>query len=221
MRLAAAMRLTNDSRLVLVAVLTAALGACHSPAGGASREASEAAAAAQSTSAAADGLEISFEIRPGTRDERVPLREVVLRFRNVSTQPVRFYLPRGEAFRSGISALWFQAGEHRFVEPEPEPHGVVIEEEDFPLLDPGEERTFTQSFTLDPIPPGPSTRTQRRPGFEDGETVQVTWAYANDIVRWPAGQPTLDGPTQTLFGGGDIPFIWTGKLVVRADWRVR
>ena len=167
------------------------------------------------------GLEIFFEIRPGVRMDRVPMREAVLHFRNVSTEPVRFYLPRGEAFRAGMSTLRFQSGDRRFLEPEPQPHGVVIEEADFPLLGPGEEKTFVQSFCLDPMQPGPGTETARRPGFEDGKTVEVSWTYANNIMRWQGGQLTLDGPTKTLFGGEDIPFIRTGALAVQAKWLVR
>jgi hypothetical protein len=177
--------------------------------------------AVQSNHAQDKGLEIFFEIQPGVRMDQVPMRTAMLRFHNVSTQPVRFYLPRGEAFRAGMSTLRFQAGDKLFLEPEPHPHGVVIEEADFPLLAPGEEKSFEQPFTLDPMQPGPGTQTARRPGFEDGKTVQVSWSYTNKIVRWTGGQLTLDGPTKALFGGKDIPFIWTGELTVQASWLVR
>ena len=178
-------------------------------------------AVVRSNSAQDKGLEISFELRPEVRMDRVPMRTAVLRFHNVSKEPVRFYLPRAEAFRSGLSTVIFRAGDKLFAEPEPHPHGIVIEEDDFPLLAPGEEKTFEQSFTLDPMQPGAGTQTARRPGFEDGKSVQVTWSYSNEIVRWAGGQLTLDGPTKTLFGGKDIPFIWTGKLTVEASWVVR
>jgi hypothetical protein len=178
-------------------------------------------ATARSNRAEDKGLEISCEIRPEVRTDRVPMRTAVLRFHNVSQAPVRFYLPRAEAFRAGLSTLLFQAGDHLFAEPDPQPHGIVIEEDDFPLLAPGEAKSFEQSFTLDPMQPGPGTRTARRPGFEDGKTVRVSWTYQNEIVRWAGGQLTLDGPTKTLFGGKDIPFIWTGKLTVEASWVIR
>jgi hypothetical protein len=227
------MQPTRDPRAAVVAALAAltaltalaaltALGGCRAPAGTTGAHgATTTGPAVQSSRAEADGLEISFEIRPGVRMDRVPMREAVLRFRNVSTQPVRFYLPRGDAFRAGISTLRFEAGERRFLEPEPQPHGVVIEEADFPLLAPGEQQTFAQPFTLDPIQPGPGTRTARRPGFEDGTPVTVSWTYANTIVRWAGGQLTLDGETEALFEGKDIPFIWTGELTVEARWLVR
>ena len=217
-----------------LAVLLGMFGAaCHAPAGNAGASAFDRSnretptggamtdTVVRSSHAQAKGLEISFEIRPEIRMDGVPMRTVVLRFHNVSTEPVRFYLPRGEAFRAGMSTLRFQAGDARFLEPEPQPHGVVIEEADFPLLAPGEEKTFEQTFTLDPMQPGAGTHTARRPGFEDGKTVRVSWSYANKIVRWGGGQLTLDGPTKTLFEGKDIPFIWTGELVVEASWLVR
>jgi hypothetical protein len=196
--------------------LFGALCACHTTTPGG---ATMTKAAAESNRAQDKGLEISFEIGAGVHKDR--MRDAVLRFRNVSTQPVRFYLPRGEAFRAGISTLRFQAGDGIFIEPEPQPHGVVIDEADFPLLAPGEEKTFAQPFTLDPVPPGPGTQTARRAGFEDGKTARVSWTYENKITRWEGGQQTLDGPTKTLFGGKDIPYIWTGELTVQASWLVR
>lgn len=167
------------------------------------------------------GLEIWFEVRPEVRADRVPLRVVVLHFHNVSSEPVRVYLPRGEAFRAGLSTLHFRAGDAVFVEPEPLPHGVVIEEADFPLIAPGEVKTFEQTFTLDPMQAGKGTNTARRRGFEDGASAHVTWTYQSSITRWAGGHSTLDGPTKSLFGGGDIPHLWTGKLTVQADWVIR
>lgn len=224
------MKPTRSTRLPFVA-LVGALGACHAPTGstatGGSDDSSRVAGgttvktAVESNRAQDKGLEISFEIRPGVQLDSVPMRTAVLRFHNVSTQPVRFYLPRGEAFRAGISTLRFQSGDAIFLEPEPHPHGVVIEEADFPLLAPGEAKTFEQPFTLDPIQPGVGTNTARRPGFEAGKTARVSWTYGNTIVRWAGGQMTLDGPMKTLFDGKDIPFIWTGELTVLASWLVR
>lgn len=175
----------------------------------------------RSNRAADKGLEIGFEIGPEVRRDRVPMRTVALHFHNTSSDPIRVYLPRGEAFRASISTLVFRSGAHVFLEPEPQPHGVVIEEDDFPLLAPGEEKTFEQTFTLDPMVPGPGVATARRAGFEDGETVDVRWTYENTITRWAGGQMTLDGPTKSLFGGGEIPHIWSGKLSVEARWVVR
>lgn len=171
---------------------------------------------------ASDGrLEIGLEIEPGIEMDRVPMHTARLRFRNVSSEPVRFYLPRPEAFRATISSLTLVPRQgHPMFEPEPQPHGYVVTEDDFHLLAPGEAREFTQRFTLDPFLPGPGNKTARRRGFEPGREVEVGWVYENSITRWAGGALTLDGPTKQLFDGGDIPHIWTGKLRVTMSWVV-
>lgn len=174
------------------------------------------------TAVATDGrLEIRLEMKPGVEVDRVPMRTAVLHFRNVGSEPLRFYLPRPDAFRATISTLVFRpkTGEPLF-EPEPHPHGYVVTEDDFHLLGPGEARDFTQKFTLDPFAPGAGTATARLPGFENGSEVQISWTYQSSIRRWAGGAQTLDGPTKQLFDGGDIPHIWTGKLTLRTAWIV-
>src|SRR4051812_8271328 len=42
----------------------------------------------QSNSATRDGLEISFSLTPEIRKDRIPLRVIVLRFKNVSSHPL-------------------------------------------------------------------------------------------------------------------------------------
>lgn len=167
-----------------------------------------------------DRLEIWLEIAPGTTPDRVPMRTAVLHFRNVGTGPVRFYLPNGEAFRAGISTLIFapDTAPPLFV-PEPQPHGYVVTEADFHLLEPGAATSFEQPFTIDPFPPGNQPPT-RLAGFESGYPVPVSWTYENSLTRWEGGRQTLDGVTQPLFGGEEIPHIWTGKLVVRMEWQI-
>lgn len=172
-------------------------------------------------SASANGLTISFTVRPGVEVDRVPMRTLLLHFRNVGKEPIRVFLPQAEAFRAAQSVVSFVSGKERFMVPEPRPHGYAISEIDFPLIAPGEERTFEQRFTLDPMKPSAGTATARRPGFEDGATVQIAWSYRNDLTRWRAGQATLDGPTRTVFGGGDIPGLWRGNLSVSTSWVVR
>jgi hypothetical protein len=217
----APMRTLMVLRSALVALLGALCAACPAPASGTGQAGTVPDAITRSSRVQDKGLEIFFEIRPDVRMDRVPMRTAVLHFHNVSQAPVRIYLPRSEEFRAGLSTLAFRAGAGSFFVPEPRPHGIVIEEDDFPLIAPGEDKTFEQSFTLDPMQPGAGSRTARRPGFEDGKTVPVSWTYSNDIVRWAGGQQTLDGPTKTLFEGKDIPHIWTGKLSAEASWSVR
>jgi len=176
---------------------------------------------ADGTGAASDDrLEISMRILPDVRMERVPTRTLELRFRNLTDGPLRIYLPRGEAFRANISTVVLSTEAGAFLSiPEPRPHGYVVGEEDFPLIEPGETLTATQSFTLDPFARGGGA-TARRPGFEEGTAVSVRWTYRNSIRRWEGGAPTLDGRTKQLFGGEDIPHIWTGELAVRTRWTV-
>ena len=46
----------------------------------------------------------------------------------------------------------------------------------------------------------------------EGGTFWVEWTYENQVERWEGGLLTMDGPTQELFGGEDIPHIWLGSL---------
>jgi hypothetical protein len=177
------------------------------------------AGAGRSSVAADKGLEIFFEVKREVHLDRIPMRTVTLHFRNAGKDPLRLYLPE-QAFRANISTLTFTAGGHAFSEPEPRPHGYVVTEADFPLLTPGEEKTFDQSFTLDPMAPGAGTGTVRRQGFGDGASVRVSWTYENALTRWEGGRPTLDGPTRTVFGGQDIPYLWRGRLTVETTWTV-
>ena len=165
-------------------------------------------------------LEIQIEIQPGATPDPVPMRTAVLHFRNRSSEPLRIYLPRGEMFRAGISSLLFSPEKAPLLlVPEPHPHGVVITEEDFPLLGPGESRAFTQSFTIDPVARG-GAGTARLEGFAAGSEIAVRWIYENQIDQWQGGAQTLDGPTRSLFGGEKIPHIWKGKLTAQMRWRV-
>lgn len=158
---------------------------------------------------------------PTVTMDRVPMRRALLHFRNVGAEPLRVYLPNGEAFRLNISSLFFvPEGGTPLMVPDPHPHGYVVTEADFHLLSPGEERSFAQPFTIDPFAPGAGNQTLRRPGFEPGRAVRVRWTYENRIRRWEGGRQTLDGPTVPLFGGQDIPFLWTGTLAVELAWTV-
>ena len=215
------MRACSILRAALVPLLGLLCAACPARARGTGQASSAADAADRSSREQDKGLEIFLEIQPGVRMDGVPTRSATLHFHNVSLAPIRIYLPRSEHFRAGLSTLVLRAGPNAFAVPEPQPHGIVIEEDDFPLIAPGEDKTFEQSFTLDPIGPGVGAVTARRLGFEDGKAVQVRWTYSNEIVRWAGGQQTLDGPTKTLFEGKDIPYIWTGQLSVEASWRIR
>lgn len=165
-------------------------------------------------------LSIQLEIKPGVVMDRIPMRTAVLRFTNKTGEPLRIYLP-DEVARANISTITMSptSGRPLFI-PDLHPHGYQVGEKDFHLLAPGETREFTQSFSLDPMKPGPGTATERLPGFEGDKTVSVDWTYENSTRRWPGGVQTFGGPTKELFDGGDIPHIWTGKLRVHMKWTV-
>ena len=93
-------------------------------------------------------------------------------------------------------------------------HGYQVTEKDFHLLKPGKSRAFPQRFTIDPLNEG------RMPEFEKGREVEVSWTYENKITQWKGGVATFRGTTKTLFGGKEIPYIWTGKLTVQTTWAV-
>jgi len=177
------------------ATATAAAGASADPAAAAEE-------VGLTSTARDDRLEISLTLPAGlTSGASVPL---TLRFRNISSEPVRIYmLP--EAFRA-LQSLFkvseADSGKLVFMAPEPRPHGIVVDEKDFPLIPPGEELTFTQSLAL----------ADSRLG--DGGSFVLRWTYQNKVESWSGGAETLDGTTKPLFGGGLIPHIWLGRLDV-------
>jgi len=131
--------------------------------------------------------------------------QAILRFESRSDAPLRIYLPASAPFRGGISTVRITVEDGRALFfPEPRPHGYVVGEDSFPLLAPGERFEAAQPLALD--------------GVEPGRKVTVDWTYENRITRWPGGRPTMDGPTRELFGGGDIPHIWTGRLALTRSW---
>lgn len=164
------------------------------------------------------GLEIQLELDPAIVVDRVPMRTLVLVFRNTSTKPIRVFMPP-EPFRANISSIVLAAsGSEPVFEPPPRPHGYRVSEKDFHSIAPLGELRFQQRFTIDPF--GRGTTTVRRRGFEDGALVDIHWTYENTTTTWPGGANTLDGTTKPLFGGEPVPDLWTGKLSVRAKWRV-
>jgi hypothetical protein len=129
-----------------------------------------------------------------------------LHFRNTGSAPVRIYMLEPEVFRSFQSSLFVHdaAGKLVGAPPVSPPHGYLPRESDFPLIAPGETRTFTQTLALDDAALAP------------GGSFTVEWTYSNTIAEWKGGAETLDGTTKPLFGGGPIPYIWTGKVVASA-----
>ena len=154
--------------------------------------------------AAVSGLATALELPASARagDSVVARLDV----RNTGTTPLRIYLLEPEAFRSFQSALYLFDPTGKMVgAPEVSPpHGYLPRESDFPVIAPGQTRTFTQTLSLD------------APALAAGGTFTVQWTYSNSVTQWKGGTQTLDGPTKPLFGGGPIPYIWTGEVIASA-----
>lgn len=123
-------------------------------------------------------------------------------FRNTTGDPIRIFWINTQFFRGYQSHFYLLYDEEfkRLSNISP-PHGYVVTEDDFHLIDPNSESTFKQSLYID--------------GEDiDGDVhgAMLIWVYKNDISRWQGGVMTLDGPTKKLFDGGDIPHIWLGEV---------
>jgi hypothetical protein len=129
---------------------------------------------------------------------------MALTVENTSDRPRRIYMLGPEVFRAMISDLRVLDADGKPIgmsQPEPHPHGYLPTEADFPLIAANSQQRFTQHLSVDAaLAPGPIT---------------VVWDYENKITSMPGGIQTLDGTTKPLFGGGDIPDIWTGELTAR------
>lgn len=159
---------------------------------------------APSFGAPVSGLATALELPASARaGEQVVAR---LHVRNTGSSPLRIYFLEPEVFRSFQSSLYIFDATGKLVGAPAvsPPHGYLPRESDFPLIAPGETKTFTQALSLD------------APALAAGGTFTVQWTYSNSITEWKGGTQTLDGPTQPLFGGGPIPYIWTGKIVATA-----
>ncbi|MBN2493207.1 MAG: hypothetical protein JXR96_01345 [Deltaproteobacteria bacterium] len=156
-------------------------------------------ALASDWSPAVSGLSIRLELPAGplASGQQVETR---LHFRNASQEPVRIYLLASEPFRGIQSMLRIRgAAKGPSFQPPPRPHGYKVTAKDFHLLAPGEQRSFGQTLRL------PESATGK---------LAVEWTYRNEVRAWSGGIQTLDGPTEALFDGEEIPHIWTGELRV-------
>jgi hypothetical protein len=128
--------------------------------------------------------------------------EIELVFKNVSKQPVRIYFIKKEHFRSFQSYFYLSVdGEYNMLTNVSPPHGYVVTEKDFHLINPYEELVFEQTLSVD------SSKIKTK-----SSKTNLEWFYENKISRWEGGVQTLDGPTKKLFEGQEIPYIWVGKI---------
>ena len=128
--------------------------------------------------------------------------EIELVFKNISKNPIRIYWIETEFFRSFQSYFYLLAdGKFNFLTDISPPHGYVVSEDDFHLIDPNKEIIFKQTLSID------------KPKIESSlNKTQLKWTYENNISKWEGGKMTVDGPTKKLFNGDKIPYIWIGKI---------
>ena len=147
------------------------------------------------------GLKICIRLK----DKKIKLNEdfeLGLVFKNISKYPLRIYLVETEFFRSFQSYFYLLFnGQSKNISNISPPHGYIVTEEDFHLIDSNSEIVFKHTLSIDKI----KIET-------DSNEIYLNWVYENKISKWEGGITTLDGPTKKLFGGKEIPYIWKGKL---------
>ena len=123
-------------------------------------------------------------------------------FKNVSNNPIRIYLINTEFFRSFQSYFFLlYNGKVKMLSNISPPHGYVVTESDFHLINSNSEIIFKQTLLIDEV------------GLEtDIHDFYLQWIYENKISQWEGGIETLDGPTKRLFNGKEIPYIWRGEI---------
>lgn len=154
---------------------------------------------------AGGGLSVRVDVPPGPHKPGATV-DIALEFRNDGQDDLRIYLVQTPIFRALQSDLAIFTADGKFLDsqPEPHPHGYVVSERDFPAIPAGTTQRFTQPLHLDPARLGTAG------------ALELRWTYRNKIESWAGGVQTLDGPTQSLFGGGRIPGIWLGEVKATA-----
>jgi len=123
-------------------------------------------------------------------------------FKNTSEHPIRIYLINTEFFRSFQSYFYLLFnGKFKFLSNISPPHGYVVTENDFHIIDPKSEIIFEQTLLIDDSDID-----------KDRNKTYIKWVYKNKISKWEGGIKTLDGQTKQLFDGNEIPYIWQGKV---------
>lgn len=151
-----------------------------------------------------NGLRIGISI-PKNELNIEARNKVKLYFHNISEKPIRIYFLKGYYFRSFQSFFYLETNEkkNQFISPLSPPHGYVVDEKDFHLINPSKMISFESTVNI-------SNRYREK--FTNGS--QLTWVYKNSITKWKGGLNTLNGPTKELFNGETIPYIWTGRTEV-------
>jgi len=147
------------------------------------------------------GLKICIRLK----DNKIKLNEdfeLSLVFKNISKYPLRIYWVETEFFRSFQSYFYLLInGKSKYLGDVSPPHGYIVTEKDFHLIDSNDEIVFKQNLSIN------ETKIET-----DSKEIYLQWVYENNISKWEGGITTLDGPTKKIFGGKEIPYIWKGKI---------
>jgi len=144
-----------------------------------------------------NALKISMELKERTEDTL----SVNLIFKNVSQKPLRIYYIDDPLFSRTQNSFYLidKHGKRYFeLEEGPPPHGYVVSEKDFYLIEAKHKKQFGTRVAV-PVK----------------DPLALEWVYSNQISSWRGGAQTLDGKTKILFGGREIPYIWSGSIEKR------
>jgi hypothetical protein len=152
--------------------------------------------------AEAGGLRIKLEL-PAVVANSPRSIAATLSFENRSKKPIRILLVKPEVFRLFNSSLRVWNGKAMVsLQPEPHPHGHMLDEDDFAVIPAGETKTFAQTLYL-------------KDRFTAPGDYEVEWTYENKARKFAGGAQTLDGVTKPLFGGTEVTDLWIGSLSTR------
>lgn len=141
-------------------------------------------------------MEIELEL-PSTTLKTGEEISAKLTFKNNGSEKIRIYFIQNEMFRFNSHITLLRSEDRSSVSPPTiaPPHGYIIGEKDFYIIEPNESKSFEQKITLN----------------EPGDFI-IQWSYENNRTIWEGGLETLDGKTEALFDGKEVPYLWTGTI---------
>jgi len=118
------------------------------------------------------GLKICIRLK----DKRIKLNEdfeLGLVFKNISKHPLRIYLVKTEFFRSFQSYFYLLSnGKSEYISKISPPHGYIVTEKDFHLIDSNSEIAFKHTLSID------ETKIET-----DSNEIFLHWVYENKISK--------------------------------------
>jgi len=123
-------------------------------------------------------------------------------FKNNSEDQIRIHFINYEPFRFNSQITVLKKEDKSPINPPfiAPPHGYIISEKDFYMVEPGKEISFNQKIKIQ----------------QEGNFI-LRWNYENKRTKWEGGIETLDGITKPLFEGKEVKYLWTGKLITENE----